>query len=88
MRNLLSEVNQARGQASPREWEIVRGFSSLAEVETELNRLDAVLGVMMQGFDKAMGDRSFDRLMADCNSMVEHMDYLARLAMQLKRGGQ
>lgn len=66
--------------------EIVKqGFDSLAEVSAELDRLDAILGEKMKGFDEKMGPKGFDSLMAECNHLVDHMAQLYNLEYNLKK---
>lgn len=61
------------------------GFSTLAEVSAELDRLDALLGVKMRGFDANKTEREFNALMAECESIVAKMKPLYKLEMRMKK---
>jgi hypothetical protein len=59
-------------------------FDSLAEVSAEIDRLDILLRVKMEGFDDKKSQAEFDILMVECNSLVGHMASLYRLEAHLK----
>ena len=60
-------------------------FNNLSEVSSELDRLDAMLSVMMKGFDEEQSKAQFKGLMAECDALMLHMAGLYRLESQLKR---
>jgi hypothetical protein len=65
---------------------IKQGIAKLAEVSAELDRLDALLGEKMKGFDENKSESEFRALMKECEDLKDRMEPLYRLEAQLKRG--